>query len=208
MLEPGHLISRLWHAVFAALILAGLGAYMAPRFHPPELVYFTQDLAAYPLESRDNVLVPGGIEGNVIVGGPIKILNLMVQNKGVRSIDVSVRIPFSADDGYLIGWMSKNEDPSTRYMLDRRTEYRFRQLLPGDTVSFDLYLKNASSDLAGRIEVFDGDGHRAAYYPSVPVRYVGGDEVIVSIRKELAYLFGFVLVVTLFMSVWHVVEPR
>lgn len=208
MIEAGQLISRLWHAAFAALILAGVGAYMAPRLHPPELVYYTKAMAAYPMESRDNQLVPGGIEGNVIVGGPIKILSLVVENKALRNIDASVRIPFSADDKYLIGWMSKNEDPSTRYMLDRRTEYSFRQLLPGDTVSFDLYLQNVSSDLDRRIEVVDGDGHRAAYYPYVPVRDVGSDEVMVSIRKELAYLLGFVLVVTFFMSVWRVVTPK
>ena len=65
--------------------------------------------------------------------------------------------------------------------------------MPGDAVTFDLNIGNANSDLASRIQVFDGDGRRAAYYPYVAVRYQAGDVVVFSLRRSWIYLFCFVV---------------
>lgn len=202
-------ISRLLKTVASAFALGGLAVSIvvtiAPYFQQPEVVYSTEELSAYPVPYKNNNLVPGEVQGKMLEEGPIRILSLVVKVTGETGADVMVRIPFASDDKYIGGWMRKSEDPSTSYMLGRQTEYRFDKLAPGDTISFYLYLKDVNADIAGRIEVLDGDGHRATHYQYVPVRYVGSDRVIVSIERRWIYLFGFTLVLTLLLSI---IKPK
>lgn len=201
-----------WLRPSIAIALAGLVVSIIeaipgsiPYFQSAEVIYSTEELATYPMAYRDNKLIPDDIQGKAIVDGPVKILCVVVRNKGQRSAsDVLVRIPLSSRDEYIAGWMSKSEAPSVVYMLGARTEYTFHKLLPGDAVSFYLYLRNVNSDLTNRIEVFDGDGYRAAYYRYVPVRYVGSDGVI----KRWFYVLGLASVVILLVHVSRTRKPK
>ena len=196
-LSPSIAIALIGLIINAIAVIPGI----IPYFQRPEVIYSTSELTTYPMTYHDNKPAPADIQGKVLLRGPIKALSLMVQNEGERSADVLVRIPLSKGDGYLGGWMSKSEAPSIVYMLGVRTEYRLHKLLPGDRVTFYLNLENVNSNLADRIEVFDGDGRRAIYYRYVAVRYIGRNVIIVSLRKSWIYLIALMMVVIMLLSV-------
>jgi len=145
---------------------------MNSYFQQPDLEYSTNELSTYPISYNDGKFALDDIQDSAVLGGQIKMVTLIVRNKGERSVpSVLLRFPVLPADGYLGARMSKSADnPSRLYMFDTQTEWKFRNLMPGDSITFYLYLKSAGSDLASRIEVFDGDGRRAAYYPYVPRR--------------------------------------
>ena len=212
MVEPKEFISGLREILRTAFALVGaigtaltITTAIVNQVQRPEIVYSTKELTAYPL-------MPADIQGRVLANGPVKILELVVQNKGKRSAsDVLVRIPSTADDKYLGGWMTKSEAPSTVYMLGSAAEHKLEKLLPGDTVSFSLCLKNVRSDLASRVQVFDGDGRRATSYRYVSVRYLGSDAVIIPIGRRFINLLGVMMAVILLLSVLRIVkfnQPR
>lgn len=192
--------------LISSLTFACIGAIVKTISHVPQsgLMYSTNEVPTYPMPYRNHKFAPAEIQGKLLVEGTIKALSVMVRNEGEHGSDALVRIPCSADDKCLGGWMSKSDDPSFVYMLGEGAEYRFHKLLPGDTVRFYLYLKDVNSDLARRIEVFDADGRRAAYYRYVPVRY---DAIIVSIRTQWIYLFASISVPILLLSLWRIRRP-
>ncbi len=171
----------------------------ASYFQQPDVVYYTQEMPAFPIAYKNNKPAPADIQSEALLGEPIENLQLQVRITAERSQSVlSVRIPFSSDDGYLGGWMTKSEDPSSGYMLDAKTEHTFHGLLPGDEVNFYLYLTNAKSDLADRIQVFDGQGRPASHYHYVPVR---SDAIIISRRRGRIYFVCVAFVVILLLGV-------
>lgn len=214
MVEPKELMSGLRDMLRTAFALVGaigtiltVTATIVTYFQRPEVVYSTQELTAYPITYQNDRLMPADIQGKMLADGPVKILELVVQNKGKRSAsDVLVRLPFSGDDEYLGGWMTKSEAPSTVYMLGSKAEHKLEKLLPGDTVSFCLYLKNVRSDLAGRVQVFESDGRRAAYYRYESVRYFGNDAVILPIGRRFMNLLGLMLAIILLLSVLRIMK--
>lgn len=211
MVKPNHSIFRLKETVCTALVssltvgLIGAIVRSVPYFQQSGLVYSTRELPAYPLAYQNNRLAPADIQGKVLVGGPVKLLNLLVQIKGESVSDAVVRIPYASEDRFLVGWMSKSGDPSAVYMLGAETEYRFRRLLPGDSIRFYLYLNNVGSDLANRIEVFDGDGHLATRFRYLPVR---PDEVVIPFGRAWIILFGGMFVVVLLLAVSCMRRPK
>lgn len=173
------------------------------------VVYSTNELTTYPVPYHDNRFFPGDIQGRMLASGPIKIVSVVVQNTGQRSASGVVRIPRSASDEYLVGWVRRSEDPSRLYMLGTWPEYKYNDLMPGDTITIYLWVRNANSELASRIGVFERDGRRAGYYPYVPVRYVGGDVVAtVPIRMRWIYACAFMLIVGLILGVSRMRNPR
>lgn len=172
----------------------------------PEVVYSTNKVLSYPLAYDDDKFVRGKIPVKVLKDGLVEMLSVEVRVKGESSAEVVVKIPYTPGDKYIGGLMIKSQDPSTVDVLDgRQTEYRFHNLLPGDTISFRLYLRNVNSDLDRRIGVFLGDGYRAAYYPYVSVPDVGRDGVIIAIERRSFYIYGLALGMTLFAGVWLIV---
>lgn len=164
---------------FALTAIVSLTASIVPvvtavnsYFQQPELEYSMNELSTYPISYRDGKFALDDIQDSAVLGGQMKMVNLVVRNRGERSVSsVLVRFPVLPADGYLGARMSKSADsPPRLYMFDTQTEWKFRNLMPGDSIVFHLYLKSARSDLANRIEVFDGDGRRAAYHPYLPRR--------------------------------------
>lgn len=173
-----------------------------------EVVYSTNELTTYPVPYHDSKFFPGDIQGRMLATGPIKIVSVVVQNRGQRSASGVVRIPRSARDQYLVGWVRRSDDPSKLYMLGAWPEYKYDDFMPGDMITIYLWLKNANSDLASRIGVFERDGRRAAYYPYVPVRYVGSDVVTnVPIRMRWIYTCGIMLIASLLLGVSRMRNP-
>ena len=183
--------------VFVGVVSADVSKIAAtiPYFQRPKVVYSTEELATYPIIYQENKPVLTDIQGRMLVDGPIKILDVVVRNEGERGAHaVCVRIPFFSNDGYLGGWMWESQSPSESYMIALETQRCFHELMPGDEVRLYLYLRNVNSQLANRIDVFDGEGRRAPRNRYVPV---GSDEITVSLGRCLSYLFGVILLVTL-----------
>lgn len=204
MLTPPAVISLIGLIINAIAVLHGI----IPHFQRPQVAYYTNELPAYPTYC-DEKNSAGDIRGKAILGGPTKILSVVVENKGKTAVSgVVVRIPWSTGDEFLSGRMTTTGDGSAVHVLDERIEYTFARLMPGDHVSFSLNLGNADSDLGDRIGVFYGDGRRVAYYHYVPVRYVGGNAINVSLRKSWIYLSGFMVIMSLILSASGIRRPK
>lgn len=212
MAEVKNLISHLRDTLYIATALVSLIFYIVrtiPYFRGPEIVYSTKELMAYPITYKNNRPAPAYVQGRALVNGQVKILDLVVQNKGARSAsDILVRIPVSGVDEYIGGWMTKSEAPSTVYMLGAKREFRFHNLIPGDTISFCLYLNAAKSNLAYRIRVYTADGRLATHFRYIPVPYVSGDAVVFTTRKRWIDLFGLAMAVVLLLSVVRIRKPK
>src|SRR5690348_15880229 len=158
------LVEMLYSALLLISLIAGIAVSVvkvAPFFQQPEIVYVTQEMPAYPMTDGESKLVPVAIRARLAAGSAGKILCLAVQNRGDKAAaHVLVGLNLSVDDGYLGGWTSRSDDQSVEHMLGTETEYTLDRLVPADEATFCLYLKNVTSNLADRIEVYDGKGHR------------------------------------------------
>ena len=194
---PGSLFNKIRIVAATVTIVAGV-VRIIPYFDKPEVIFATKDINTYPLAFADGNLPDGTIEARITEGKPIKILGLAVQNKGSRTAtDVLVRLPFTTADGYLGGWIARGDDPITHYMQVEKTEYKIDKLIPEESVSFFIYLREMNSDIADRIVVTDGLGKLARHYPYLPVRNLGEQSTLIVVPSWLFY-FG-VIVLVLFL---------
>lgn len=184
-------------------IVAGI-VRILPYFEQPNVIYATKDIASYPVAYHESEassateVSPADVRAKVLVGKPILIQGLLIQNLGNKTAtDILVRIPIAESDGYAGGWIARGDNPVTTYMRDQVTEYKFDKLVPGESVSFYLYLKNSSSNLAARMQVFDGSGRLAPYYPYVPLRAHYEETFLFQIPKWFVYLLMVVMLILL-----------
>jgi hypothetical protein len=162
--------------VVAVLIAITSGVVqLTSSLRTPSLIYATKDLDTYPL-----TITPAGelgqpaVETKLLVGHTIKVLGLLIQNKGKKTAtDVFVRIPFVESDGFVGGWIARGDRPITSSMQSEVKEFKYDKLVPEESVCFYIYLKNTASNLADRVQVVDGDGRIATYMPYVPMRRDG-----------------------------------
>lgn len=201
-------IPNVLKAVYGSLRRAGLIAgvaiaivKIAPYQQQPQITYGIQEMPAYPMTDDEGRLVPLDMRAKLTGGSGGKVLRLTVRNNGKNTTaGVLVRFNFSPVDGYVRGWMSKSQAPFGETMLDTETQYRLSTLVPADEATFYLYLKNVNSDLADRIEVFR-KGERAAYYRYLPVRQLGGNDIVIPIRRSWIGLICFILLMILLPSI-------
>jgi len=194
---------RKWWKRATVIVLVGVMAKMAQQipgmvFHSPQpdLFYTTNELAVYPVTYHDGKMSLTDIQGSQLLRGPVKVIRVVVRNKGERSATgATARIIVPTRDDYLGGWITKSQDPSRVEMLGARMEWTSPKLMPGDSVTLDFYLKSVNS--AYQIEVFDGDGRSAAHYPYLPVHDLGGDMVIFPLRKRWIFACALMLVLVL-----------
>lgn len=197
-----------WSIPAIVIALAGLMVKMAPQIpamlshsEQPDVVYSTNEVTAYPVTYHDGKMSLADIQGRQVLGGPIKIVSVVVQNKGQRSAtDVTARIIVPKSDDYLGGWITKSQEPARVEMLGERTEWTSPKLIPGDSVTIDFYLGSVNS--AYQTQVFDGDGRSAAHYPYVPVHDVGGDMVIIPLRERWIFACVLMLSAVLLAIAW------
>lgn len=188
--ERALLILKILAAAFAVV---GGGLKIASLLEGPKVIYATKDIASYPMGYKELDPSTGLMESKVLIGPPILLQALVVQNKGQKTAtDILVRIPIIDSDGYIGGWMARGDNPVTHYLGDQITEYKIDKLIPEESVSFYIYLKNASSDIATRIQVFDGQGRHAPYYPYTPLRKFEGGAFTLSVPRW--YLTAILLV--------------
>lgn len=179
-------------ASIAALILFSfeLRSYLLR----PDVVYATREMVAYAVgvektENDGRAVVP-----YIIFGSPPKILGLLVQNNGGKTAtDVLVRIPFENSDELIAGWVRNPDRPDHVRMKADVSNYKFDKLIPGDSVTFDIYLKNTESDLAERIVVMDGFGREATHY-SYEATIAGDDRIRFNVSRTAYYIFGLLMV--------------
>lgn len=183
-------------AFLGNLIIAAIPSIM-PYFQESKLRYSTNELMGYPVPYHDDKPAPGDIQGQVLAGGLVRYMTVVVWSDEKRSVSGAMaRIPFSKADELLNGWISDSATPSKVYMLG--TENQLPKLLPGDIITFYMSLGNLNSDLANRIEVFDGDGRPATHYQYVSARDAGSNVLVdVPMTKSSVYIFVFGTIVLL-----------
>ena len=189
-------------ALFWLRATAAIGAIVAAAITirtyllQPDIIYATHEMVAYAVgvEKTDNE--QKSIAARVIFGAPPKILGLIIQNEGTKSAtDVLVRIPFSDHDELIAAWMEPADRPGQIRLNPDVRDYKFEKLVPGESITFYIYLKNIESDLAERITVFDGFGQQAPHYEYAP-RLAGDNILRFEFSKTTYYLVGFLLFLT------------
>lgn len=196
-------VARILRIVAVAMTIIAAGLHIKESLETSKVVYATNTLAAYPLAyDKSAAEFSTTVQAQILSGKPVKMQGIVIQNTGQRAAsDILVRIPISADDGFLGGWIARGDEPVTRNMQDQVTAYKFDKLIPGESVSFYVYLKNLDSNLADRIQVFDGSGHLAPHYLYVPVPAPTspGQVLVQFVAKRWWFYLAGLLVVTLYL---------